>query len=45
VATAFPFLLVVGPVMEDLGFPCLPLDVIAGDMRDAGDPESRRVPS
>jgi hypothetical protein len=40
-----PFLLMVGAVVEDLRFPSLPLDVVAGDMGDAGDPESRRVPS
>ncbi len=43
--TAFTLLLMVGAVVEDLGFAGLPLDVVAGDMGDAGNPQSRRVPS
>jgi hypothetical protein len=34
----------VGAVVEDLGFPCLPLDVVAGDMRDACDPQTGGMP-
>jgi hypothetical protein len=41
----FTLLLMVGAVMEDLRFPSLPLDVVAGQMRDAGDPETGWMPA
>jgi hypothetical protein len=43
--SAFTLQLVVGAVVEDLGFAGLPLDVVACDMGDAGDPKPRRVPA
>jgi hypothetical protein len=42
--TAFTLLLMVGAVVEDLRFPSLPFDVVAGDMRDACDPQTGGMP-